>query len=150
VKVLHLKPGALAEIIAAAEAATPEECCGLLVGRRDGAVLHLVQAVAARNLAPDPTRHFEVDPVTLLTTHREARDVGLEVLGPYHSHPRGEAQPSTTDKARAADAGVGGEVWLIVPVGRNGAGAPRAFLFDGQAFTEIAVEGACWNQGVRP
>jgi proteasome lid subunit RPN8/RPN11 len=143
VTTLRLKPAALAAIIAAAEAATPEECCGLLVGRRDGAVLQVVQAVAAPNIAPDPARHFEVDPAILLTTHREARNAGLEVLGPYHSHPGGEAQPSATDTVRAADAGMGGEVWLIVPVSGNGAGGagiPRAFVFEGQGFTEITVE----------
>jgi proteasome lid subunit RPN8/RPN11 len=140
VTVLRLQSAALAAIIAAAKASYPDECCGLLVGRRDGAMLNVAQVVAAPNTAPNPSRHFEVDPAVLLTTHREAREAGQEVLGPYHSHPRGAARPSATDTARAADAGVGGEVWLIVPVDGDGAGAPCAFVFDGQAFIEIGIE----------
>lgn len=144
---LRLKTGVLAAIAAAAEAAYPNECCGLLVGRREGAgetaIFDITEAVPAPNVAPEPARHFEVDPAVLLATHRAARDAGLEILGPYHSHPNGAAQPSPTDTARAADAGMAGtagEVWLIVPVGGDGdggAGAPRAFVFDGGTFSEI-------------
>lgn len=94
-------------LLSAAAAAQPRECCGLLLG----APGRITRAVAAANVAADPTRSFEVDPAVLLATHRTSRDEGLRVLGHYHSHPNGRADPSPRDAARAlAD----GQLWLIV------------------------------------
>lgn len=136
---LRIPAAVLADIARRAEAAAPDECCGLLVGRReaDGAVV--ARAVAAANTADDPARRFEVDPARLLAAHREARAAGLEVLGPYHSHPDGAARPSATDLARARDAAQPGDVWLIVPVTGGRAGTPRAFVYDGGAFAAAEI-----------
>ena len=65
----------------------------------------------ASNVAPDPSRHFELDPAVLIAAHRAARDAGPAVIGHYHSHPSGVAVPSATDAACAAPDGT---LWLIV------------------------------------
>ena len=124
----------------AARAAYPLECCGLLVGSRDGGDARVARVVVAANVAPDSAHRFEVDPKVLLATYRAARDGGEEVLGPYHSHPDGEARPSATDTARARDVGAAGEAWLIVPVAKGVPGAPRAFVFGGESFAEATLE----------
>jgi proteasome lid subunit RPN8/RPN11 len=80
----------------AAEAA-PEECCGLLLGRTG----EIVEAVATPNVAPEPVRRFEVDPAAHFAAIRRARLSGMEVVGAYHSHPRGAPLPSETDFAEA-------------------------------------------------
>ena len=85
----------------------PREACGLLLGRE--AVVETI--VEAANVADDPTRRFEIDPTTLLRGHREARESGRALLGWYHSHPGGRAEPSAIDAARADE---DGKVWLIV------------------------------------
>lgn len=126
----------------AACAAYPDECCGLLVGTRDGDTARVARVVAAANVAPEPARHFEVDPKVLLANHRAVRDAGQEILGPYHSHPDGAARPSATDAARARDAGGAGELWLIVPVTKGLPGPARAFLFGGEGFEEAGLEAA--------
>jgi proteasome lid subunit RPN8/RPN11 len=87
--------------------AAPDECCGLLLGR-EGAI---EEARAARNVAADPHRRFEIDPQALIDAHRSARAGGAQVLGYYHSHPLGEATPSPTDQRMAAR---DGSVWVIV------------------------------------
>ncbi len=88
-------------------AATPDEICGLLLGGAGR-----IEAIApAPNVAPDPARHFELDPAVLLAAHRQARTGGLAVIGHYHSHPSGVAMPSATDLACAAP---DGSLWLIV------------------------------------
>lgn len=87
--------------------AAPEECCGILLGR-PGTV---EEARPARNVAADRTRRFEIDPQTLVDAHRAARAGGLQVLGYYHSHPAGPAEPSATDRAMAAG---DGRMWAIV------------------------------------
>jgi proteasome lid subunit RPN8/RPN11 len=96
---------------AEAEAAHPEECCGILLGE-GGAI---VAIVPARNVHPEPARHFEIDPQALVDTHREARSGGPQVLGYYHSHPNGLSRPSATDRAMAA---ADGAIWAIIAAGR--------------------------------
>lgn len=92
--------------------ALPEEACGLLLGENRGSGDGQVMALRpARNVANDPTRRFEIDPAMLLATHREARGLGLKVIGHYHSHPDGRAAPSRRDAARAVE---DGQIWLIV------------------------------------
>lgn len=77
----------------------PRECCGLLVGHA-AAVVQILEAVPARNLAEDPNRFF-LDPVDHIRTRREARNRGLDVVGYYHSHPHSPARPSARDLAEA-------------------------------------------------
>jgi proteasome lid subunit RPN8/RPN11 len=97
----------LATLQTLANKAFPEEACGLLLGRPDA----IIDLRPARNVADEPRRRFEIDPAMLLATHREARGLGLEVIGHYHSHPNGRAAPSRRDAARALD---NGQLWLIV------------------------------------
>lgn len=95
------------DLVAAAAAAPAREICGLLLG---DAVR--VEALApCRNVADDPARRFEIDPAALIAAHRVARAGGPQVIGHYHSHPSGDAMPSSRD---AADATPDGSVWIIV------------------------------------
>lgn len=103
---LRLTSAVLATIRGAAAEAAPNECCGLLLGH--GSLI--AEARAAVNVAPDPARHFEIDPQALLDAHRLARSGGPQVVGYFHSHPVGSAEPSATDRALAAG---DGRVWAI-------------------------------------
>lgn len=98
-----------ADIRDAARAAVPGECCGLIEGARDGEVFRVTALHPARNLAGLPDR-FEIDPADHFAAHKAAREAGHAIIGCYHSHPNGKAQPS------AADLGGAGEdnfLWLI-------------------------------------
>nr|WP_305098565.1 M67 family metallopeptidase [Croceibacterium sp. D39] len=97
-------------LLAEAQAAAPHEACGLLLGRG----MHIETAVPARNVHPRPATRFEIDPQALVDAHRAARAGGPEVLGYYHSHPAGTAEPSPTDVASAAN---DGKIWAIVANG---------------------------------
>ncbi|WP_176595851.1 MULTISPECIES: M67 family metallopeptidase [Sphingobium] len=110
----------LLEQIMSEAAADPHEVCGLLLGEADriGAIL------PAANVAPDPARHFELDPAVLIAAHRAARGGGARIVGHYHSHPGGVPVPSATDAACAA---ADGSLWLIV-----GGGIARLWLATGQ------------------
>lgn len=113
-----------------AAAASPEaEVCGLLTGT-PGTVTH---AELARNVAPRPERGFEIDPATLLRVHREARGRGEAVVGHYHSHPNGRAEPSRTDAARALR---DGQLWVIVA---GGAATGWTMTADGFAPVELVA-----------
>jgi proteasome lid subunit RPN8/RPN11 len=80
-------------IIQHAMDASPAECCGLLVG--DDA--RITSAFPSPNIAADATRQYLVDPQHHLAAIRQARALGLQVVGAYHSHPRSRAVPSPTD-----------------------------------------------------
>ena len=133
---LSIQANDLDAIAAAAAAAFPEECCGILVGERDGDAVSISRIVASANVADRPESWFEVDPTTLFQAHKGARAAGETVIGHYHSHPRGAAVPSAHDLARAYGEG---EIWLIVPAHAGGAGTARAHLFEGGVFHEMEI-----------
>jgi proteasome lid subunit RPN8/RPN11 len=103
-----------ADALLAQAAASHDEVCGLLLGRRHGQRAEVTRLVPARNVALHPAHSFEIDPAPLLATHRQARGEGLAVLGHWHSHPNGNPQPSARDAARAAE---NGQIWLIIAAG---------------------------------
>ena len=106
----------------AAEAAYPEEACGLLVGRSAPGGGYRVSAVEASvNVAEPPrTRRFEVDPKLRLRLERDLRESPDSVIGVYHSHPDGSAKPSETDISMIFEPAM---VWLITAVADGTAGA---------------------------
>jgi proteasome lid subunit RPN8/RPN11 len=96
----------------------PNECCGVLLGRAEGAKKVLLEAVPLRNLRHDPERaqellplddpnresernRFLIDPADELRVEKDARARGLDVLGYYHSHPDHLARPSNYDREHA-------------------------------------------------
>ena len=107
---LEVSSTVLAAMLAQAAAAHPRECCGILLGEGQS----ITALAPAGNVHPRPDRHFEIDPQALVDAHRAARAGGPQVLGYYHSHPSGTAQPSATDRHEAAH---DGRVWAIVAAG---------------------------------
>lgn len=98
------------ELIALAIASPSAEVCGLLVGHDS-----VARVISARNVAPDPCRHFEIDPETLFAAIRTERAGGERIIGYFHSHPAGPSKPSATDLAHAT---ADGRIWLIIGEGR--------------------------------
>jgi proteasome lid subunit RPN8/RPN11 len=97
------------EILREAGAAYPNECCGLIEGTCEGQAFRIVALHPARNLAKMPDR-FEIDPGDQFTAFRAARARGHAIVGCYHSHPEGRAQPSVADQAGAGEENF---LWLI-------------------------------------
>lgn len=102
-----------AQILAEARGVFPRECCGLLEGLRvegaSGQEFHVTALHPARNLAPAQDR-FEIAPEDHIRALKAARASGHALIGCYHSHPDGRAEPSPTDKAGAGEEGF---LWLI-------------------------------------
>jgi proteasome lid subunit RPN8/RPN11 len=82
-----------AEILDQARSNPDEECCGLLAGR-DSAILHVFPAP---NVADHAEVAYEIAPKELFRIMRDIRSARLELLGIYHSHPRGDNLPSSRD-----------------------------------------------------
>lgn len=88
----------LEAMIAHAQRETPDEVCGWLAGRG-----HRISKICPMpNIAENPQAGFEMDPEIQLATMRETREMGLELTGTYHSHPRSPPTPSAKDRILAA------------------------------------------------
>jgi len=109
-------PVAIADLIRAeATAAYPLECCGLLIGQwsPDGQMLTVIEAHPSKNVTDgDARRGFEIDPKLRFDLMRQAqaRADGTDIVGHWHSHPDGPAEPSARDLAAAYEPEF---VWLI-------------------------------------
>lgn len=99
-----------AALLAKAGATHPLECCGLLFG----GVSNVLRIEPAANISPDPARAFEIDPAQLIAAERAMRTGGDQLIGHYHSHPNGRAEPSPRDAAASAG---DGRLWLIIAGG---------------------------------
>jgi proteasome lid subunit RPN8/RPN11 len=111
----------LEQMRAAAKDAAPNECCGLLVGRR-APVAIVTRAVAAENVHDKPAKFFTIDPALQFKLIKELRDNPGEeqLLGCYHSHPDGPAAPSPRDLAEANDPDL---IWMVLDARTGEAGA---------------------------
>ena len=118
------------ECVAHAREASPEECCGLLLGLGD----EIVEAVRARNLAAEPATRFLIDPADHFAARRTARGRGLEVVGFYHSHPSSPPEPSERDRAEFSYAG---HLYAIVSL-RVEPAEIRLFRFDAGNFHRVS------------
>ena len=91
----------------------PNECCGLLVGAHHKHSVKITELYKSQNqTSGNPTRSFEVDPKLRFDVMRDtqSRDDGVDIIGHYHSHPNGPAEPSATDLSMAYEPDM---VWII-------------------------------------
>jgi proteasome lid subunit RPN8/RPN11 len=121
---IYLSCQGQADMHTAALGAYPKECCGLLIGHREfdatgqevsRQVVEIyslenswnesVQSVTDPELSADANldqhRRYWVKPETLLQVQRSCRDLNLDLIGVYHSHPDHPAVPSECDRRLA-------------------------------------------------
>ena len=108
-------------LVAHARAEYPNEACALLAGR-DGSV---ERVYTLPNAEASPT-FYVVEPRAQLRAMTEMDDLGLDLVGIFHSHVATEAYPSRTDVELAAypDA-----VYLILSLADQDAPLLRTFRF---------------------
>jgi proteasome lid subunit RPN8/RPN11 len=87
----------------------PEECCGILLGNRTGLTKTVVEVIPTINdwqqLEPSPDRiertktsRYTIPPQAIFHAQKRGRDLGLEIVGFFHSHPDNPAIPSICDR----------------------------------------------------
>ena len=87
----------------------PAEVCGVLGGSRgqssesddDAQRDRVTDVYRTENVAESPRTRYRIDPERQLAVLERIDAEGLDVVGFYHSHPTGPAEPSETDAARA-------------------------------------------------
>lgn len=107
-----LAPDLRTRLVTEAEAAFPSECCGLIEGVREENLVRVRAVHPTRNLASHPDR-FEIDPAAHIALLRRLRGTGRDIVGCYHSHPNGAAEPSAWDTNGAFDENF---LWLVVAI----------------------------------
>jgi proteasome lid subunit RPN8/RPN11 len=121
----------------------PYECCGVLLGRAEGETNVVRQIVQAGNTRLDSAHNrYSIAPVELIKIQRQARGLGLDIVGFYHSHPDHPAQWSATDFAEAHWLGCS---YVITRVAEGKADITNSFRLRGtseedKAFQDEAVE----------
>ena len=71
----------------------PNEACAILYGNNN-----IVKEIWLTNNIDSSPTEFTLSPEQTLEMYRKCDELNLEVIGIFHSHPKGEAQPSNTDK----------------------------------------------------
>lgn len=115
----------------------PRESCGILLGAQTDEGWLVSEIEQSRNIAPqDRNDRFEIDPTILLRVQKAVRAGGPQMIGVYHSHPNGHAEPSATDLATQWQTGM---IWLITSV--NGAAImTRAWLREATSFVPVPLQ----------
>lgn len=124
-----------------AAASYPDECCGVLIGRILGDSTVVERLLSVDN-ERDESRHnrYLINPETVLAAHKEARALGLDVVGYYHSHPDHPARPSEFDREHAWP----GVSYLIVSVEKGSVADARSWRLadDREKFDEEEIQEA--------
>lgn len=110
---VHIPDILIHQLYAHAHADAPNECCGLIIGTLSDEAAQVCEIHPSKNLTiHDPEKTFEVDPKLRFDLMRAAqlREDGTDIIGHYHSHPRGLAKPSVTDLSMAHEPDM---IWLI-------------------------------------
>ena len=122
----------------------PNECCGVLLGKSDpGALNRVHQIVRAGNTRTDSAHNrYNIAPQELVKIQRQARALGLDIIGFYHSHPDHPAQWSSTDFAEAHWINCS---YVITAVEKGKAAITNSFLLlgsteDDKKFHDEAIE----------
>ncbi|MGA3315602.1 MAG: M67 family metallopeptidase [Candidatus Korobacteraceae bacterium] len=114
----------------------PYECCGVLLGRAEGATRTVSASVRCRNMRTDSASdRYEIDPVEAVRIQRDARTRGLDIIGFYHSHPDHPAYWSPTDLEEAYWLGCS---YVITSIENGQARLTRSFALTGSTVEDKA------------
>lgn len=89
------------------------EACGL-ISTSDGNPAHYY---AVKNIAADPSTHFEMEPEQQIAAMKRMREHGEDLLAIVHSHPESPPLPSATDMQ---EAGYPHAYYIIVSLNTRG------------------------------
>ncbi|RNJ27403.1 M67 family peptidase [Halosegnis longus] len=109
----------------------PEEVAGVLAGPDSETVTRVERA---ENVADDPRRRYELDPVEQAEILDAVETRGETVVGFYHSHPRDPPVPSATDERLAT---WDGYVYLIVSPDES---SLAAYRWTGERFESVRLD----------
>jgi proteasome lid subunit RPN8/RPN11 len=124
------------QVVEAAGAGFPRECCGLIEGEWQGATALAMALHPARN-SDERNDRFAIHPEDHFAALRQARAHGRALIGCYHSHPNGSPSPSATDRDGAGEENF---LWLIAALSAaDGPVTVEAFVYSAAGFFSIGL-----------
>ena len=75
----------------------PNESCAVLYGKKKGEENIVEEIWLIENIDSSPVE-FTLSYEQTLKMYKKSEELNLEIIGIFHSHPKGEAYPSNTDK----------------------------------------------------
>lgn len=114
----------------------PIECYGLMLGKVGKDLIEVEEVVEGKDLSSSPVS-FEADPEFVYKEYKRAEELGLQLVGIYHSHPNLHAFVSSRD----AEFMKYWEnlAWLIIGVGRDRILERKAFMMKKGEVEELKV-----------
>ncbi len=107
----------------------PHECCGVLLGNAAPDGNRVRKIVRAGNTRTDRAHdRYNIAPEELIRVQRQARGLGFDIVGFYHSHPDHPAQWSKTDFDEAHWVGCS---YVITSIEQGKAVITNSFLLTG-------------------
>ena len=107
----------------------PNESCAILYGNKNEEENTVKEIWLTENIDSSPTE-FTLSPEQTWEMDQKRKELNLEIIGIFHSHPKGEAYPSNTDKKFMEN---NPYVWIIYSgINKNF----RAFILE----SEIPIE----------
>lgn len=112
----------------------PNESCALLLGNNTNKdnEIQLIETLSMKNSDASPTTRFRIDSQELINGYLRAEEMGLNVVGIFHSHPASPI-PSPTDKIFME---INPVVWLIYSTLTN---ESRAYIFEQKKVREVRL-----------
>ena len=110
----------------------PNESCAILYGEKIEEENIVKEIWLTENIDSSPTE-FTLSPEQTWEMDQKRKELNLEIIGIFHSHPKGEAYPSNTDKKFMEN---NPYVWIIYSgINKNF----RAFVLESDS-VEIQIE----------
>ena len=112
----------------------PNESCALLLGNNTNKEneIQVKETLSMKNSDASPTTRFRIDSQELINGYLRAENMGLNVVGIFHSHPAPPI-PSSTDKIFME---INPVVWLIYSTLTN---ESRAYIFEQEKIREVRL-----------
>jgi len=137
---IEIENSLLRQIHANGEAAYPEEGAGLMLGLAEGERKQVRAILELTNAREDTARHnrYLITPQDILRGEQQAANLGLDIVGVFHSHPDHPNQPSDYDREWA----IPWYSYVITSVNDGKAVASRSWTLveDHASFQEEMIE----------
>ena len=116
----------LAKVISHALGEDPEECCGVLLGRKT----NVEKVIKTKNVSAEKIDRYTIDPKDMAKAQDTADRDGLDIVGFYHSHTYTQGYPSDTDVKNAVETGWTDLSYVIISLVEKTRPVVRAFLIN--------------------
>jgi proteasome lid subunit RPN8/RPN11 len=136
---IYINENVLDEIYAHGEQSYPEEGAGLLLGHDADGRREVTAILPLTNAYEDEARHnrYLITAEDMLAGEREAVQLGLDIVGVFHSHPDHPNRPSEFDREWALP----WYSYVITSVDQGNAAGSRSWRLtdDREKFTEESI-----------